>query len=311
MLILPTKIHLALEYFGVRSRSYFHNETISTYKALDPLAYYTAQIGRAHYNGVCDEKGIPLYRIGSESGHLPVQVAFWALGNFEHWRESKDESALAKVQLAAEWFVANQKSGGLWLTPFSSKRFGLDRDHQSAMVQGLAISTLLRANSVISNQRLLSAARLALEPFGREVRSGGVTEFVNGHPIYEEYPCKPPRHVLNGTIYALWGLNDAKRLANDVHAENLFNDGVRGLLSILPQFDSGYWSWYHVGEGVQNPATILYHRLHVVQLRVMAEMTGNQEFSTIADRFQQYLSSRMNAIRTLPKKIFWLIAGSI
>jgi len=114
--------------------------------------------------------------------------------------------------------------------------------------------------------------------------------------------------VLNGFIYALWGLRDLAQQGN-ADAARLWESGSRTLIAWLPRYDLGYWSLYHVPEVPRNPATVAYHRLHINQLDVMYELTSLLIFKEYADRWRGYLSSRLNALRSLPSKLMWVLTG--
>jgi heparosan-N-sulfate-glucuronate 5-epimerase len=49
-------------------------------------------------------------------------------------------------------------------------------------------------------------------------------------------------------------------------------------------------------------ASPFYHRLHIVQLRVMHRLTGDASFMAIADRWEDYAQSRSNRTRALVEK---------
>ena len=46
-------------------------------------------------------------------------------------------------------------------------------------------------------------------------------------------------------------------------------------------------------------ASPFYHQLHIVQLRVMQKLTGNDSFGLYADRWQSYADSRAKRTRAL------------
>ena len=54
-----------------------------------------------------------------------------------------------------------------------------------------------------------------------------------------------------------------------------------------------------------NPATLHYHRLHVDQLTVMHQISGDEVIREYRDRWHGYLINRWNPLRTLPKKLYW------
>ena len=79
----------------------------------------------------------------------------------------------------------------------------------SAMAQGHAMSLLSRAYSQSQNPLYLRAAYQAINPFLVPSSEGGVLTYLFGqHPWYEEYPTLPPSFVINGFMYALFGLYD-------------------------------------------------------------------------------------------------------
>jgi len=49
-------------------------------------------------------------------------------------------------------------------------------------------------------------------------------------------------------------------------------------------------------------ASPFYHQLHIVQLRVMHRLTGEDKFASVADRWESYTRSRLNRTRALVYK---------
>lgn len=297
-----------LEYLGVSSTSYSHSARRVSYDPKEPLAYYLGQAPRADYRGPFDAQGIPLYVRKDRTDYLPVHVCFFALGHLEQYRRIGSEENLSKFLRVAEWIVAQQNSDGLWLTPFPMKKFGLCQPFPSAMVQGLVISCLSRAFVVSGDPRFVESAVKALAPYRKDLREGGVASYDGGQVFYEEYPAIPYHHVLNGFIYAMWGLYDLVRVDNNRDAKSLYNEGLKTLIDWLPRFDIGYWSLYYLSEGMRNPATVHYHRLHIAQLDVMCSLTGRDIFREYHTLWKGYLLSPFNALRTLPAKLRWRLA---
>lgn len=302
---LSQKIFNLLQYFGVRSSSYYHSEAVANYDPNQPLAYYLDHSPRASFTGPTDSDGLPMYTIDGRTDYLPVLVALVALGHGDLFVRTGDTSHREFLTRAAEWFARTQQSDGSWRTPWPMKKFNLESNFPSAMSQGMGISVLVRAYLLENDSRFLNAAVKAVDLFSVPVAEGGVRTETNRRVFYEEYPCDPPAHVLNGFLYAIWGLYDLIRLHNDPAVRTLWDDGLATLIDWLPRFDSGHWSWYHIGEGTPNPATIPYHKLHIEQLKVMHALTGERIFTDYAQRWQSYLSGRFNALRTLPAKIRW------
>jgi hypothetical protein len=109
----------------------------------------------------------------------------------------------------------------------------------------------------------------------------------------EEYLVNPPTHILNGMIWASWGVYDYVLATGDAAGRQLFDRIVQTLLHNLDRYDLGFWSLYEQsGTRLKMIASPFYHHLHIVQLRVMHELTGNGLFLQYADRWQRYAQSR-------------------
>jgi hypothetical protein len=165
--------------------------------------------------------------------------------------------------------------------------------HLSAMNQGEAISVLTRAWEFTGDEQYLTAAKGCLIPFTRTISENGVVSpFSWNRTImwYEEYTQKPIRHVLNGMIYALWGIRDLVTAAENELAQKLFYQGLDAIEQALPYFDLGFWSSYAVTEpqGRRSVASMMYHNLHTVQLQSLYCQTKRDIFRTTAERFDQY-----------------------
>jgi hypothetical protein len=75
---------------------------------------------------------------------------------------------------------------------------------------------------------------------------------------------------------------------------------VQTLLHNLERYDLGFWSLYEQsGTRLPMVASRFYHQLHIVQLRVMHRLTGEEKFARIADRWEGYTRSRGNRTRAL------------
>jgi len=301
------QINNLLEYIGIKSNNYYHSGRDISYDPENQLAYYLNQKQRALYDGPFDQDGIPLYQSNEKTDYLPVLISFYALGHLQIHLETNDTESLNKFFKISDWFVDQQKPDGSWLSTFPMPKFNLFDQHPSAMVQGLAISCLSRAFKLTNDNKYLKSSIKALDIFNCDVKEGGITSNKDGVIFYEEYPAYPLKRVLNGFIYTLWGLYDLIRIDNNGKAEKLYQTGLKSLEILLPKFDMGYWSLYHISKDDQiNPAAVHYHRLHISQLVVMYQLTDNELFKEYSDKWEKYLNGRFNALRTLPAKLKWL-----
>jgi hypothetical protein len=180
----------------------------------------------------------------------------------------------------------------------------------SGLAQGQGVSLLLRAHAHASDKKYLQAAERAFVPLTRLITGGGVLfEDQEKNLWIEEYLVDPPTHILNGFIWALWGVFDYWLAREDAAARDVFDRSVATLLHNLAKYDTGYWSLYEQsGTRLKMLASPFYHRLHVVQLRVMALLTGNQLFNQVASRWERYTQSGANRTRALlEKSVFKLL----
>ena len=59
-----------------------------------------------------------------------------------------------------------------------------------------------------------------------------------------------------------------------------------------------FWALFLMGFGYMRRSPF-YHRLHIVQLRVMHRLTGEDKFAELADRWESYARSRAKRARAL------------
>jgi heparosan-N-sulfate-glucuronate 5-epimerase len=97
-------------------------------------------------------------------------------------------------------------------------------------------------------------------------------------------------HILNGFIWALWGVYDYAQWSGSPEASRLWARCVGTLQRRLAEFDTGWWSLYEARDGTREMlASHYYHTLHITQLQVMHRLTGIDLFADTAARFQSYL----------------------
>ena len=273
--------------------------------------YYMMFAEKADYQGHYDAFGIPQLDYHGAIGlqYNPIAIAQYGLGNYNLWCQTANLERKTKFLRVTDWLASNlepnQKGIAVWNHRFNWEyRETLKAPWYSALAQGQGISLLVRAHKESGEARYLHAAGDAFVSFQRSIGDGGVA-FIDqsGDLWFEEYIVSPPTHILNGFIWALWGVYDYWLATNENTARELFARGVRTLLHNLERYDTGFWSLYEQS-GTRLPmlASTFYHRLHVVQLRVMHRLTGEENFARVADRWQSYAESRMNRARALTSK---------
>lgn len=275
-------------------------------KELGP--YYMLFSEKADYSGPFDSSGIPQLNYRGHIGvqYNPIAIAQYGLGNYNLWRLRGDPVRRDKFLRASDWLrehlEMNSQGLAVWAHHFNWEyRDTLQAPWYSGLAQGQGISTLVRAHKESGNSLYLDAAQRAFVSFQRPVPQGGVAfTDESGDLWFEEYIVSPPTHILNGFIWALWGVHDYFLATNDKSAQELFSRGVLTLLHNLERYDLGFWSLYEQsGTRLPMVASQFYHRLHIVQLRVMHRLTGEQKFAELAHRWESYARSRAKRTRAL------------
>ena len=270
--------------------------------------YYMVFAGKADYAGAYDADGIPLLDYRGKIGlqYNPIAIAQYGLGNYNLFCRSHDSVRRAKFFRVADWLVQHveENAHGLavWNHHFDWEyRDTLRAPWYSALAQGQGISLLVRAHKESGDVRYLETAQRAFVAFLRPVAEGGVTFTDEGGDLwFEEYIVSPPTHILNGFIWASWGVYDYYLETQDPNAQQLFARAVQTLLHNLDRYDLGFWSLYEQsGTRLPMVASNFYHKLHIVQLRVMHRLTGEEKFARVADRWESYGRSRSKRTRAL------------
>ncbi|KAK5915654.1 hypothetical protein CesoFtcFv8_001226 [Champsocephalus esox] len=208
---------------------------------------------------------------------------------------------MAAFFAASDWLVRNQDERGGWPI-MVTRKLGegfrpLEPGWYSAMAQGQAMSTLVRAFLLTREQGYLSAALRAVGPYKVPSAQHGVKAvFMNKYDWYEEYPTTPSSFVLNGFIYSLLGLHDLTETAGEKlgrEAGQLFSRGMDSLKAMLPLFDTGSGSIYDLRHFMLATAPNLarwdYHTTHINQLQLLASIDNAPVFKDVVKRWKNYL----------------------
>ena len=296
---------------GGKSHLTFWHETPAENPNATPTElgeYYMLFAEKADYQGAYDSAGVPQLDYHGHIGlqYNPIAIAQYGLGNYNLFRRSADPARRKKFFLVADWLCSHleQNAQGLavWNHHFAWEyRDTLKPPWYSALAQGQGISVLVRAHKESNDPRYLDAAQRALACFAVPIDKGGVA-FTDdtGDLWFEEYIVSPPTHILNGFIWASWGIYDYFLATKDVTARNLFTRAVTTLLHNLDRYDLGFWSLYEQsGTRLPMVASPFYHQLHIVQLRLMHRLTGEDAFARVADRWERYSRSRSKRTRAV------------
>jgi heparosan-N-sulfate-glucuronate 5-epimerase len=264
---------------------------------------FTAALDLVHggVHGPMDVDGRPMTVSGGAAPcYNAIIIAQYALACVSKAR-SGDRESRERLRVQADWLVAQQekrgRDRGFWLQRFDNQKYAaLRAPWVSALAQGNALSALLRAGEILENEAYLAAAQLGFEGLRRTTVEGGVLWEAGADLWLEEYPLEPPGHVLNGAIYALWGVLDLARATGEAEAWRIWHQGAATIARHLEAFDTGFWSRYELA--TPELVSVHYHKnIHIPQLDVMHRLTAEPTFRDVARRWRRYLRSPLSWTR--------------
>lgn len=277
-------------------------------------------IVKTRYSGETDENGVIKLNYYGELGHQYNlnAIAQIALGYYDLFLDEENILYKDSFLINANWFVKHGKITSdniiLWTYdfPWESREGHGNPPYRSALAQGQAISVLIRAHKITGDNKYAEIAQKGYNSFRYKFNEheAGVVSFDSECWWLEESMVYPPTHILNGLIWALWGVYDYAKYFNDSHAENLFQNCVKTLEHNLHKWDLGEWTSYDIASGDDKgrpimPASHYYQRLHIVQMESMYNLTGKEIFRKYKERWQKYMDSFYYRNKWLLKKIIF------
>lgn len=224
-----------------------------------------------------------------------IGIFQYGLGAYDLYLQTNDEKYFTKFKQCLNWAVANQQENGAWDT-FSHR---YPQNPYSAMAQGEGTSLLLRGYKELGDEKYLASAKKAIDFMLMSVEDGGTTVYKDNMVFLAEYVHKPI--VLNGWIFALWGLRDYTLVDRDKRYADLYTRSYETLKEYLPKFSCRYWSMYSLDDMITSP---FYHRLHIAQLNVMYQITDNPVFKEYEIKWQKYSNKRLYKTMAFIRKAF-------
>ena len=279
--------------------------------AEQPLGPYVDPAGLGGY--YCDLRhkaantvdGLPVNGFGEKDCWV-IPVAQAALGFWDLHLEGRPVEG--EFLGLADWLVENAEpgaGGAVWRTDFSVAKYKLEPGWTTAMGQSQSISVLLRAHLLSSRTEYAELATEAAESLFLPVSAGGTQRTIDGVPVLEEYPTEQPEAVLNGWIFALFGLHELALTTGEGRARELFDASAAGLVHLLPRYDVGWWSLYSLGDyGRPDLAKPFYQRLHPVLLEALALIHPAPELEDYARRWRRQLTRRAVLRASVDKLVF-------
>ncbi len=276
-------------------------------------------ISKTAFKNHCDDNGIIMLNYHGNLGmqYNPNAIAQQALGYYDKYLDHQKEPDKDAFLTQANYFLQKGRVVRdniiLWEYNFPFEmRNHLSAPWRSALAQGQAISVLIRAHKITGNEIYSEAAHKGYKAFHFLAceHEGGVLDNQDGFTWLEEYIVNPPNHVLNGFIWALWGVRDYAVYFNDSHAHDLWEQCLKTLETNLKNYDLGFWTSYDWPQGYDKdqpvmPSSIYYQRLHTIQMHAMYNLTKRNLFFDYYRKWQKYLDSSWKKTISQAWKIFF------
>ena len=242
----------------------------------------------------------------------PIAVAQYALGHYNLSLETNDENHLDQFSKQIVWLLENLEKNDsgiyVWKHYFDFEYNQLlQNGWYAGLAQGQGLSALIRAKGIVKDDRLDQAIDKVWQSLLLLIDQGGVSFRDEENSLWiEEYILEPPTHILNGFIWALWGVYDLWLMNKETTTKSYFDECISTIKENLPKYDSGYWSLYELSNTrMKMLASPFYHKLHIVQLKVLYKMTNDSFFNEYAEKWMGYLKNRLNRYRSLINKSFF------
>ncbi len=233
----------------------------------------------------------------------PVLIAQCALGCYNLLADGHQKPYEKIFWSNIKWLLNNgvsYKNTLVYPFPFGLPDFHSKPFWVSGMYQGQILSALVRAYKLTNDLEILSACEKIWNSF--YLRLGDKYGFryeTKTELWFEEAPQFPPKHILNGFIYSLWGIYDYMKLNGDSNIKFQWDKSIHTLEKYLPNYDTGFWSKYDL---TGNIASYYYHgKVHTLQLKILYSLTKKEIFNTYYKKWETY---KLSFKSKLLKKIF-------
>jgi hypothetical protein len=285
--------YLARDFVGVaRGKDYFHTpQGLGPYFS-DPRCYYNDLRSKADWNGLASED-VPLLYLPAlrRTIQFPIMILQYGLGSFDRWVLEGDDVFRAQVCAVVRWIVNNLDSRGSFRNYFPQWMPTLAfHSDNSAMAQGEALSLLARAVrydavSGALQQEAESVADRIVANMLLPLNEGGTRCDREGSVYFCELCCVEPHIIVNGWIFALFGLQDYCDWKSDVLARTALETSLDTLQREVSCFllPSG-WSWYDNRGRIASP---FYHHLHIALLEAQARLSNSLPLAEAVDQMRR------------------------
>lgn len=302
--MLKKYYNLIVSWFSILfNRSYYHipQEVGKAFLANELKGYFNDMTGKIQWNGSIDKEGIPLIQMHDGSLHyFPTTIIQKALGHHDQYLFTKNPREQDEFSKLCDWLLRTQDDKAGWTVKGVLKSKNHSPEY-SAMTQGEAISMLVRAWKLFHKEEYLIAAKKAYQLLILPIEAGGTAYYRDNEIYLEEFPCKEKNTILNGWIFAMFGVYDYYLATAEGDSKEVFYETLNTLRNNIAIYDSGFWSFYDEKKTLSSP---FYHALHLNQLEALYSITGDKIIEHYIKKWKRYKKSLIKSNYALILKAY-------
>lgn len=237
-----------------------------------------------------DDNNILLHSYRNKLDYHPVAMATYALSLLDLYRRTKDSTCLElAIDHADKLLGISLQIDSTILFPYSFNYKFYEKDLKQApwysgMAQGKTLSLFSRLYEITSNKKYLDIASQIYLSFYRlkATHTPWISCIDTDSSLwFEEYPYEQPSHVLNGKIFAIFGVYDYymidKRKEVSILLKGAITTVKRNMHLIRNEDDTSYYGFKF---NVKNPR---YHTIHIDQFEMLYKISGILDFKKMSD----------------------------
>lgn len=277
-------------------KDYFHQPQPLGMYFSDDRGYFNDFRGKFPWTGEY-RNGVPLLSIPElgQSVEFPIMILQYGLGAHDRWLTRPSDETRKAVVDVTRWVCHKLENKEYFDNVFPTLHPHLEfHSSNSGMAQGECLSFLHRSirTGFLDEQENGLLGEICNRVFHNmilPVDEGGTRLIEEGHDYFCE-TCRVDGHVvLNGWIYALFGLYDHATLGGSAEAEEHFSHGVRYLESSIDDYElKDGWSYYDSHKAIASP---YYQQLHVDLLDAISRISNSSKLAESALSMKKGLSS--------------------
>lgn len=236
-----------------------------------------------------DGNMIPIVQYSFGEHYNPVTTCQTAMAFFADFIETSNSESYTGFINNADWLIDNMDGNGYLHYDFQWSHGGKQMCDNwiSAMAQGEALGVMSMAYHQTSEEKYLNAANGFFMSLRHNKDGFWCVGIDSADYIWlEEYPSEDYCHVLNGTLFALWGLWDYYCITKDQQVLDMFEGVLKSMFDHYPNWncigeDSSLYCWH----GIIQP---YYHSVHQDQLIAYRDFFGIEEFNDMLISFIEH-----------------------